>query len=311
MKTIFFEWSDYDQAVATKHNIQLPPDSTTTEDTFSLEAAKGYQAISIKVFSRISNQDLDTLKANGVEVIALRVAGFNMLDVEYADKIGLKVYRVAAYSPESIAEFAVTLMLALARKIPLNLKYQQQGRNARDLTQMGFLLKDRKIGLHGYGKIARATAKILRDGFGAKVSYYDPFFTAESPDTKVESLEELYSKNQIVSIHIPLMKETEKCINYSLLKNTPKHFMLINTSRGGVLCNDSVKQAMKEGKIEFLGVDVWGDNDSMDPDLLSDKTIQTYHVAFFSEEAVYSMITQAIESIMGNPRSENVLPIKY
>jgi D-lactate dehydrogenase len=311
MKTIFFEWSDYDQAVAQSHNIELPTGSTTTPDTFSLEAITDQEAISIKFFSNISNQELDRLKEKGVKIIALRVAGFNMLDVDYADKIGLKVYRVAAYSPESIAEFAVTMMLSLARKMPLNRSYQEAGRNARDLTQMGFLLKGRKIGLHGYGKIAQSTAKILRDGFGAKISYYDPFFKGESIDKKIDSLQELYSQNQIVSVHVPLMKETEKCVNAKLFKDCPENFMLINTSRGGVICRDSVKQAMKEGKIKYLGVDVWGDKDNMDPDLLTEDSIQTYHIAFFTEEAVHSMITQSIDAITGNPRPENILPIKY
>jgi len=311
MKTLFFEWSDYDQAVATKHQISLSKDYDFTEEAFNLKKVTGYEAISIKSFSRISNTELEELKQNGVKTIALRIAGFNGLDVEYADKIGLKVYRVAAYSPESIAEFAMTLMLTLARKMPLNRKLQEEGKNLRSLEQMGFLMKGRKLGLHGYGKIARSLAKIARDGFGMQVSFFDPFFKGETADTRIEKIEDLYSQNQIVSVHVPLMDTTAKCVNYDLLKNCPKHFMLINTARGGVLCSDSVKKALKEGKIEFLGVDVWGDTDKMDADLLTNNSVQAHHVAFFTEEAVHSMISQAIESIEGNPRPENILPISY
>jgi lactate dehydrogenase-like 2-hydroxyacid dehydrogenase len=144
-----------------------------------------------------------------------------------------------------------------------------------------------------------------------QVSFFDPYFKGETVDKKVENLQDLYSQNQIVSVHTPLMDATAKCVNYDLLKNTPQHFMLINTSRGGVLCNDSVKKAIKEGKIEFIGVDVWGEDDAMDKELLTDKSFQSYHVAFFTEEAVYSMITQCLEAIEGKTRPENVLPITY
>jgi D-lactate dehydrogenase len=311
MKTIFFEWADYEQKVLEKNQIALPEGSKCVEDTFDINLVEDQEAISIKTFSRISNADLDNLKQKGVKKIALRIAGFNMLDVDYASKIGFEVSRVAAYSPESIAEFAMALILTLARKMTLNRKLQEQGKNIRALDQMGFLLKGKKLGLHGYGKIARSLAKIARDGFGMQVSFFDPYFKGETVDKKVENLQDLYSQNQIVSVHTPLMDATAKCVNYDLLKNTPQHFMLINTSRGGVLCNDSVKKAIKEGKIEFIGVDVWGEDDAMDKELLTDKSFQSYHVAFFTEEAVYSMITQCLEAIEGKTRPENVLPITY
>jgi D-lactate dehydrogenase len=311
MKTIFFEWADYEQLVTEKYSLNLPKESKYMNENFEINNALGFEAVSIKTFSRISHTDLDKLKENGCKIIALRVAGFNMLDVDYATKIGLKVCRVSAYSPESIAEFAFALILNLARKISINQKMHKDSNNERKLPQMGFLLHGKTLGLHGYGKIARDTAKIARDGFGMKVLYFDPFFRGESPDTRIENLKDLYASSNIVSIHVPLNDETKGSVNKDTLQSLKPNFMLINTSRGPIVNSSDVKELWQEGKIEYLGVDVWDEEDNFVTEFLSETSIQTPHVAFFTEEAVLSMVSQTLEAIRGNIKPENILPICY
>lgn len=311
MKTIHFTWGDQEDFIVNKYDLKLPEDHDTLSTPFDIEKAIGYEAVTVKVGSFIGKDEIDTLVKNGCKTIVIRCAGFDMVDVDYAVGNGIKVYRVASYSPESIAEFAITLMLALTRKIMIQRDQHARGQNGRTLKNMGLLLKGRTLGLHGYGKIARHVAKIARDGFGMQIQFYDPYFQGKSPDQQVNDLKSLYSSSDIVSIHVPLNDETKGSVNSDLFDDVPEDFMLINTSRGLVVNSGDIKQLFKKGKIQFLGVDVWNADDSYDEELLTDRSIQTDHVAFFTETAIYQQILQSIESLNGEPRTVNVLPVKY
>ncbi|MBD3329821.1 hypothetical protein GF357_05000 [Candidatus Dojkabacteria bacterium] len=308
MRTIHFTWGDQEDYIISKYNFQMPKDHDTSPQPFDIEKAKGYEAVTVKVGSSVRKNEIDILAENGCKMIVIRCAGFDMVDVDYATQKGLKVYRVASYSPESIAEFAITLMLSLARKMTLQRDQHSNGKNGRTLKNMGLLLKGRVLGLHGYGKIARHVAKIARDGFGMTVQFFDPYFTADSPDTKLENLQDLYATSNIVSIHVPLNDETKGSVNASLFDNVKEDFMLINTARGLIVNSADIKELFKAGKIQYLGIDVWNSDDAYDPELLTDRSIQTDHVAFFTETAIYQQVLQSMESLNGEPRKENILP---
>lgn len=305
MDLIIFEWQDFEERTKNDSNLKFPASTKYLSIKFNVKEALGYKAVSIFVDSRISNKDIDKLKAEGCEKILLRSAGFNMLDAEHAKKIGINVYRVASYSPESIAEFALTLMLALSRKLPLQRRLHDSGKNGRTIDSMGFTLRDKVLGLHGYGKIARELADIARNGLKMKVKYFDPFINSEV-DEKVETIEELYANSDIVSIHVPLISETEGSVNKELLSKTKHGFILINTSRGPIVNSKDILEFLEEGKI-FYGTDVWEQHDKFEKKLFTDRSIQTDHVAFFTEEAVNAILSQTLESYEGDPRAENIL----
>ncbi len=308
MKIVFFEWSDFEDFIANKHKINFPKESKFVGDRFDIKLIdKDTTAISIKDFSHIDKSGLDMLKKIGIRKIFLRIAGFNMLDVDYAKSIGLKVYRVAEYSPESIAEFAMALILLLARKINVQRRYHTKGLNKRNLDLMGFLLRDKILGLHGYGRIARSLAQIAREGFRMKVLFYDAYFRDATIDERVNSLQELYSRSDIVSIHVPLTKETYKIVNRDLLNNIKENFMLINTARGMIVDKKDILELFERGKVKYLGFDVFGEDDKFDPRLLTDDSFQSYHSAFFTDTAVYQMLKQTSENIFGKARQENIL----
>jgi D-lactate dehydrogenase len=302
-----FEWQDFEELVLLESKLKFPANTEFLAEKFSVEQAASVAAISIFVDSRISNEDLDKLAGQGLKQIFIRAAGFNMLDVEHAKGLGITVTRVASYSPESIAEFAVTLMLALARKLNLQREHHRQAKNGRHIDAMGFTLHGKTLGLHGYGKIARQLADIARDGFKMQVQFVDPYVESSDKDKKLQTLQELYSTSDIVSIHVPLMPETANSVNSELLQSVKPGFMLINTSRGGIVDTGSVVELLDAGKLAYFGADVWGADDKFDARLLRDNAFQADHVAFFTREAVHSILEQTIESAGGNPRQENKL----
>lgn len=311
-KIRFFEWLDSEEFVRSHFDSpkKYPWEKIEfIENNYHLEQALGAETISIRTMSRIPNEDLVKLKEAGLKKIALRVAGFNMLNVKNATDLGLQVTRVAAYSPESIAEYAMSLILGLERRLFVQREHHENFEEKRNIKSMGNLMNTRRLGLHGYGKIARLLAKIARDGFGMQVSFYDPFFEGDSQDTRFEDVKELYKNSDIISVHIPLTESTKGCINYDLLGQMPANSTFINTARGGVVDSQALLDVFHSGMITNIGVDVWDDADIFQKDLLTPNTFQSYHVAFFTRTSVEQMILQTAESIFDEPRSENILPI--
>jgi D-lactate dehydrogenase len=311
-KVIFFEWEDYEQTICEKYKIQMPDKYRFSANSFNLEEAEGFDVICIREMSSISNSDLEALHENGVEEIAIRIAGFNMLDVDYANELGFKIYRVAAYSPESIAEYALSLMLALARKHNVQRRYQQQRLNERNIDSMGLLLKGRTLGLHGLGRIGSHLGKIANNGLGMNVQFFDPYVEYSPIANRVDSLEELYKSSDVVSIHVPLNEGTKGTVDSKLLTGLKDDFMLVNTARGGIFDKQAVLNALESGEIDYLGIDVWDKDDSFAEEFVGlDNVIQTFHVAFFTEEAVFNMVSETLDSVLGDVAEQNKLPIKY
>lgn len=307
VKTIFFDWHDFEQEVVDRFEISLHNDIKLSPYKFDLQKALGFEAISVWPESNITNLDLDEMHSNGLKKIFARSAGYNNIPVQRASELGVEVFRVAAYSPESIAEHSIGMMLSLSRKLMMQRENHKIGNNNREVKQMGSLLNKRRLGIYGYGRIGQALAKIARDGFGMEVFFYDPYFKNKTVDTKVKTLQELFDKSEIVSIHTVLNEETKNSVNRKIFNQLDHPVMLINASRGGVVHSEDIVEMLYKGKISALGVDVWGEDDKFDERLLREDAIQTAHVAFFTEEAVKAIIIQTLESWNGRPRKENIV----
>src|SRR5262245_12801158 len=188
-----------------------------TEDSAS--AAKNARAVCIFVNDQLNRPCLEVLARHGVELVALRCAGFNNVDVPSARELKLAVTRVPAYSPHAVAEHTVALLLTLNRKT------HRAFNRVRELNfslsgLVGFDLYGKTAGLVGTGKIGRITGQILR-GFGMRVLAYDLFPDQEwARQTGIEyvaALPDLLRPSDVVSLHAPLTPETEYTIRAETL----------------------------------------------------------------------------------------------
>lgn len=169
--------------------------------------------------------------------IALRCAGFNNVDLEAADKLGIKVTRVPSYAPEAVAEFAVGMMLTVIRKYHKSFCRVREGNFLLD-GLLGFNLAGKTVGIIGTGKIGLITGRILSKGFSCNVLAFDPYpspLASEYGLTYVDALEELLRQSDIISLHCPLTETTAYMINDTTLAQTKPGVILINTSRGGLI----------------------------------------------------------------------------
>jgi D-lactate dehydrogenase len=306
-QTIVFEWSDYEQFVFAKEEMRWA--ARFEPGKFNVNLAKGYPNVSIFVDSKISNKELDELARNGTRYIAIRSAGHDMLDAEYAKSIGLGVYFIASYSPESIAEHAFALLLNLVRKLNIERRHHAGLQHIRTIQSMGTTLKGKKIGLYGVGRIGSIMAKIA-DGFSMEVGFYDKYIDRLPAATKVTSLNELFQKCDVVSIHVPLTAETKYSVNSEILAQAKPGLILLNTARGDVVDPQAALHALDKGILAGLGIDVWDSgkvDDKFDSRLYRDNVIQTHHIAFFTYEAVREMIKQTILNLQGEGDSKNLL----
>ncbi|WGE82672.1 2-hydroxyacid dehydrogenase [Actinobacillus equuli] len=219
--------------------------------------AEGCQAVCIFVNDDASADVLESLAKAGVKIVALRCAGFNNVDLKAAQKLGLQVVRVPAYSPEAVAEHAVALMLSLNRRIH---RAYQRTRDANFSLEglIGFNMHGKTVGIIGTGKIGLATMRILK-GFGMDILAFDPFKNpaAEAIGAKYVELDELYAKSHIISLHCPATPENYHLLNKQAFDKMRDGVMIINTSRGGLIDSSAAIEALKQQRIGALGMDVY------------------------------------------------------
>lgn len=263
------------------------------------------------------NDDLDAavllrLSDVGVKLIALRSAGFNNVDLEAVRSLGLTVVRVPAYSPRSVAEHAVALMLALDRKIHRAHARVREGNFALE-GLLGFDIGSRTVGIVGTGKIGVAVARILT-GFECRLLGYDVNQNPEAEALGVEyvSLREIWERADIITLHVPLTPETHHMVDAFAVANMRDGVMLVNTSRGALIDTAAVINGLKVGKIGYLGLDVYEEEGDLFFEDLSDKVIQddqfsrlqtfpnvliTGHQAFFTVEAMEHIARDTMANI--------------
>lgn len=198
--------------------------------------AEHHEAVSCFVNDDLSRPVLQRLYNQGTRYVLLRCAGFDRVDLDAAREIGIKVARVPAYSPESIAEHALALTLTLARRIPQSIIRQDVGSYTLD-GLVGFTLKGKKVGIIGGGKIGQLTANLYR-AFGCAVDIYDPFL-AESV-----SLDEALDSD-IVSLHCPLNSDTLHLIDEKTIRRMREGALLINTARGGLVRTEDLLEDLE------------------------------------------------------------------
>ena len=277
MRVAVFSSKPYDReflgaaAEGTAHTLDF---LKATLDRSTVSLADGYDVVSAFV-----NDDLDAgvllrLADSRVKLIALRSAGFNNVDMEAAQSLGLTVVRVPAYSPRSVAEHTVALMLALDRRIHRAHARVREGNFSLD-GLLGFDIGSRTVGIVGTGKIGLAVAAILK-GFGCRLIGYDPFENPEAAEFGVEyvPLKELWAEADIITLHLPLTPETHHLIDTFAIATMRRGVMVINTSRGALIDTAAIIEGLKSGQIGHLGLDVYEEEADLFFEDLSNTVIQ-------------------------------------
>jgi len=281
------------------------------------DLARGASAVSIFVGDDASAPVLRALHGGGTRLLALRSAGFNHVDVAEADRLGLTIARVPAYSPYAVAEHAVGLMLTLNRKFHRAYARVREQNFALD-GLMGFDMHSKAAGVIGTGKIGEAACAILR-GFGCRVLAFDPVKnpTCEAMGVQYVALADLYAASDIITLHCPLTPATRHLINAAALAAMKPGVMLINTSRGAVVDSRALIAALKRGHVGSVGLDVYEEEGDLFFKDLSAEVIQddvfvrlstfpnvliTAHQGFFTREACEAIARTTIENATGFQR---------
>ncbi|WP_166826543.1 2-hydroxyacid dehydrogenase [Thalassoroseus pseudoceratinae] len=304
MKVALFSTKPYDRKFFKQANQESPHELTFLEPRLTpltAPLAKGYDAACLFVNDQADAETLEVLADSGVKVLALRCAGFNNVDLNAAERLGLTVVRVPAYSPHAVAEHTVGLMLTLNRQIHRGYNRVREGNFALD-GLLGFDLHEKVVGIIGTGIIGAVVAKIL-SGFGCHLLAYD---VRENPDcvelgVNYTSLDEIYAKSDVITLHCPLTPQTHHLINADAIAEMKPGVMLINTSRGGIVETPAVIDGLKTSRVGSLGIDVYEEEGDLFFEDLSNFVIRddvfarlltfpnvlvTGHQAFFTEEAL-------------------------
>ncbi len=310
MRVAFFDTKSYDknsfEPLAKEYGVKIKFfDSHLNEDTAPL--AKGFDAVCVFVNDDVNQKTIETLVKGGVKLIALRCAGFNNVDTKYAfEKI--HVVRVPAYSPYAVAEHAMAMLLTLNRKT--HKAYQRTREFNFSLSGLtGFDLKGKTMGVIGTGKIGRELAKIA-SGFSMNVICYDAY---PSGDLSFVSLEEIFSRSDVISLHCPLTPETTHLINKESISKMKKGVYIINTSRGALVDAEALLEGIKSWKIGGACLDVYEEESDLFFEDKSDTIMQddilarlismpnvlvTSHQAFLTREALENIAQTTLENIV-------------
>lgn len=274
--------------------------------------AYDFPAVCVFVQDQLDAAVVSDLAQHGTRLVALRCAGFNNVDLAAAQRCGVTIVRVPAYSPYAVAEHTVGLILALNRKIHRAYARVREGNFALE-GLLGFDLHGRTVGIVGTGKIGALVAHILQ-GFGCRLLAFDPVRNPDCETVGVSyvTLEGLLAESDIVTLHCPLTPETNHLIDAEALDRMRQGVMLINTSRGQVLDTQAAIAGLKSGKIGYLGLDVYEEEADLFFEDLSNQVIQddvlarlltfpnvivTGHQAFFTTDALKNIAETTLTNV--------------
>jgi D-lactate dehydrogenase len=269
-------------------------------------------AVCIFVNDQCDAEVLQHLAAQGCQLVALRAAGFNNVDLKRAGELGVKVVRVPAYSPYAVAEHSLAMILALNRKIHRAYNRVREGNFALE-GLLGFDLHGKTAGIVGTGKIGVILARTLA-AMGCRILGHDPYPAAdfEQLGGRYVELSELFQQSDVISLHCPLTPATHHLINAAAIAQMKRGVMLVNTSRGGLIDTQAVIAGLKGGAIGYLGLDVYEQEADLFFENLSETIIQddyfqrlltfpnvliTGHQAYFTDTALRNIAETTIANI--------------
>lgn len=223
---------------------------------------------------------------NNLKFINIAFTGFDHVDLEAAKAKGVAVSNASGYATQSVAELVIGYSVSLLRNIPQTDVRCRAGQTKDGLV--GNELKDKKIGIVGYGAIGKRTAELFR-AFGCNILAYTVPECECDGNTEFVSLEQLLKESDIISLHCPLNDSTKGLINKESISLMKKSSFLINAARGPVVDSQALADALNNGSIAGAAIDVF----EIEPPLATDhvllhsrNTIVTPHIAFASKESM-------------------------
>jgi D-lactate dehydrogenase len=260
MKIAVFSTSDYElpfitKAFKNKHELLF---INATLDEHSADRADKCDAVMLFTSDNAGAPALTKLAKNGVKYICLRSVGYDHVDLKVAKALQLRVANVPSYSPYSVAEHAVLLLLALNRKLLAGQDLLKKN-DFRLNGLTGFDIHGKTVGIVGLGKIGKVFSSIM-NGFGCRIICYDPqpnIPLENEMNLKFVSFEELCKQADIISIHCPLTEGSKHLFNKAVFEQLKNNVYIINTSRGPVIKTDDLLEALGNGKIGGIGLDVY------------------------------------------------------
>ncbi|CAH6858864.1 D-lactate dehydrogenase [Vibrio chagasii] len=280
--------------------------------TTTAKMAHDNEVVCAFVNDDLSREVLEILAQGGTKLIAMRCAGFDKVDLDAAKELGLQVVRVPAYSPESVAEHTVGMMMCLNRKLH---KAYQRTRDANFSLEglVGFNFYGKTVGVIGSGKIGLATMRILK-GLGMNILCYDPYPNplAVELGAKYVELDELYKESDVISLHCPMSKENYHLLDATAFEKMKDGVMIVNTSRGELLDSTAAIEALKQSKIGALGLDVYDNEKELffqdkSNDVIVDDVFRrlsachnvlfTGHQAFLTKDALFNIANTTLTSV--------------
>lgn len=323
MRTVVFSTKTYDRRTLDEQNTAHGHELVYQEPRLTLATASladGFPAVCGFVNDTFDAAVLERLAAGGTRLIALRCAGFNNVDLRAAARLGIAVTRVPAYSPHAVSEFTLGLILSLVRDI--HRAYARTRANNFALEGLlGFDLHGRTVGVVGTGRIGALVARALSAGLGCRVLAHD---LHEDPEllalgvTYVD-LPTLMAGTDVVTLHCPLTPATRHMVRADTLSAMRHGTLLINTSRGALIDAEDVIEALKNGRLGGLALDVYEQEadlffEDLSNEIVQDDTLQrllmfpnvlvTSHQAYFTQEALGAIAATTLAGISAFERGD-------
>jgi len=324
-KIIFLETTDWEKEIFQKHpefseNVDFSSEKLTLEN---VKKFKDYEVISTFIGSQLLAETLEQLE--GLKFIAARSTGFDHIDLDYCKEKDILVSNVPDYGSHTVAEYTFALLLCLIRKVFNSYQRIRESGSFSIEGLRGEELFGKTIGIIGTGRIGMEVIKIAK-GFSMNVIAYDKYpkeELAQELDFKYVSFEELLSRSDIITLHVPYNKETHHLLNKDNLLKTKKGVYIINTARGGIIETQALYKSLKNSQIAGAALDVLeeeGDlkeeqrmlleEENIPPEKLKtllanhifidlDNVIISSHNAFNTEEALENIVITTMENIQG------------
>ncbi|MGI5959206.1 MAG: D-2-hydroxyacid dehydrogenase [Massiliimalia sp.] len=274
-----------------------------------------------KIIERIGNAKViltnktpitaEIIAHTNIQYIGVLATGYNVVDVVAAEKAGIVVTNIPDYGTETVAQFTIALLLELCHRIGAHSDEVFQGKWERSIEWCYWSyplteLTNRTLGLIGFGKIGQAVAKIAL-AFGMKVIYFDLYNDQQYDFAQRVSLDELLEKSDVISLHCPLFESTKGIINAESISKMKTGVFLLNTSRGPLIVEEDLAQALKTGKVSGAAMDVVSVEpiEANNPLLKAPNCILTPHIAWATKEARGRLIDIAAQNVksflLGSP----------
>lgn len=322
MKISFFElekWEELElKKYLPKHEIKCFTEKLSEQNISDI---KDSQVIGVFIYSKITKEIIDKLPK--LKLIVTLSTGFDHIDTKYCRQKKITVCNVPNYGENTVAEHTFALILAISRKIYPSIKRTHEHHSFEtDSTLRGFDLKEKTIGIIGYGKIGQHVCRISK-GFEMNTIVYDrnpnPNI-AKKNNFKYVSLDYLIKNSNIITLHVPLVEGTKHLLDKKAFSNMKKGVVIINTARGGIIDTHSLVKALRDNTVAYAGLDVIEEECEIKEEreiltkefkttcnfknmlenhlLMSlDNVILTPHNAFNSKEALTRILHTTIENI--------------